>query len=259
MATKQQPLVLPPISQSLIKAVLPQDACPLQIKHKFIEGKPSPPSELMVRGQYFEHHLIGATRGGQEPVLEKLKKGGMSQAEKDLNELITYAKAMFDELGLNVAEGESQVEIQVGELEGHIDHINYDIQNRQRKAIYDVKYTETKYDDRWNGWADFDSLIDPKIQAAQYIMLYHAKYGQYIPYYFLVFGKSFWCRIIKVVVTGQSIVYHTNRIELTKQRLNQWKEDGWPAAPEYYKCAKCPYANECKHVATIPEIETFQI
>lgn len=247
------------ISQSLIKDVLPQSACPKQIGHKYIEGQRTPPSELMLRGQYFEHHLIGATRGGEVPELTKLKKGGKSQAEKDLEELITYARIILDAMKLDVSKGESQVEIQVDGLEGHIDHINTDIQNPARKAIYDVKYTETKYDDRWNGWADFESLTDAKIQAAQYVKLYHAMHGQYIPYYFLIFGKSFWCRIIKVVVTAAGMAIHNNRIDITKERMMQWNEEGWPAKPEFYKCLKCHFSDKCKFVATIPDIETYQI
>lgn len=252
---------MPVISQSIIKAVLPQDTCPLSIKRRYIDGEQVPPSDLMMRGRLFEYHLIGSTRGGDTPELPKLKKGGLSQSEKDLMELITYARSIFDEIGLDVSKGQSQVELfdQMHELEGHIDHINFDIQNPDRQAIYDVKYTETKYDDRWNGWADFDSKLDAKIQACQYILLYHENYGKYVPYYFLVFGKSFWCRIIKVVVTKESMSYHTIRIQQTMERLKTWMANGWPASPEFMKCSTCHFNTTCKFVATRPTIETYQI
>lgn len=252
----QQPMA---ISQTLIKAVLQQDACPLQLRRRFIDGEQIPPSDLMNRGKYFEHYLIGATRGGEVPVIEKLKKGGISQAEKDLNELITYAKVILDDIGLDVSKGQSQVELKSGLLEGHLDHINADIMNPDRKAIYDVKYTETRYDDRWNGWADFDSMVDQKIQASQYIMLYQLTHGHYVPYYFLVFGKSFWCRIIKVVVTEQTMVFHRNRIAATQDKIAEWSQKNWPAAPEFVKCGNCHFNSTCKQVATKPTIEIFQI
>jgi hypothetical protein len=249
-----------PISQTLIKDVIPVDACPLFVYYRHVEHKPTMQSDLMLQGNYFEHHVIGACRDGKEPVIPKLTKGGMSAEEKVLVERIAFAKDLLERLGVDVAGGEKQVEILTDEkLLGHIDLITNDFQQPDRKAIYDLKWTATKYDDRWNGWADFEHMVDQHIQARHYVLLCYLKYGVFMPYYFLVFGKSGWVRIIKVLVTRESMIFHERHIEQTNNRLLQWEEAGWPAVPDFKKCMDCDYHMECPHAALLPTVEQFKI
>lgn len=243
-----------------MKAALPVDACGQYIKYRFVDRIPYEPTELMMRGKLFEHHVLGSTRDGETPELKKLKRGGESKSEKDLMELVTYAKVILDEIGFNPSGGHVQVEIITDDgEEGHIDCIAPDFQKPSRNAIYDLKYTETRYDDRWNGWADFDNKGDEKLQARHYIYLYAKKHGVFLPYYFIVFGKSFWCKIIKVVVTNASMAAHEVVVNTTRDKLARWEQEGWPALPEFIKCGDCQYNTICKFVATKPTVEYFEI
>jgi hypothetical protein len=247
------------ISQTLIKDVLPNDACGRYVRYRHIDKLPTEQSDLMLYGNYFEHHLIGSTRDGKVPEIPTLKRGGLSEDQKKLDELIIYAKKVCGSIGLDIENGERQVALEAEGLQGHLDLISNDIQDLARKAIYDIKWTATKYDDRWNGWADFESMHDAKIQASQYIMLYKLCRGSYVPYYFIVFGKGFWCRIIKVVVTAETMIFHSNRIDATNNKIVDWQRNNWPAMPEFIKCQNCCFNTICDSVAYKPTIEIFQI
>jgi hypothetical protein len=71
------------ISQSLIKDIAivnssdPKEIikpahCPKWIKFKYVLGMETKTTDAQLYGQYFEWHLLGATRGGKEPVIPKV-------------------------------------------------------------------------------------------------------------------------------------------------------------------------------------------
>lgn len=251
-------------SQSLYKELLNPDTCPLYIKFKYIDCIERTPSDVMVRGQYFEHHLIGSTRNGNIPELPRLKMGGPTQAQKDLDALIPEAKSLLSRLGILSDPPEHslivQPEIIVDDEVAHPDFIGHDFQEPKRRALYDVKYTETALDDRWNGWADFDTTRQgDKFQAVHYTKLYFEKYGFWVPFYFLVFGKSGWVRILKVEITELGMDIYTNDVARAREVYKRHTKNKWSAMPLYNKCNACPYNSICPAAATLPEVETFQI
>jgi CRISPR/Cas system-associated exonuclease Cas4 (RecB family) len=256
------------ISQSFIKDSMGNDVCPKYIKYRFVDRIELPPTDAMLKGKYFEWHLLGATRDGTEPKFEELSRGrkaadgSMDKRPKEqleMDELISYAREVLKTVGLDTSQGEKQLRITTDGMDGHIDWVTKDISDATRKAIYDVKYTDTKFDDRWNGWADFESKWDAKLQAAHYTILYFAKYGVYLPFYFLVFGKAKWCRIIKVHLTQIGVDQHATKLADAEIRLDKWEEQGFPATPEFNKCMVCGYNGICPHRAIKPTIEIFEI
>jgi hypothetical protein len=122
-----------------------------------------------------------------------------------------------------------------------------------------VKYTETKYDDRWQGWADLEKLPDSMRQARHYVRLWHKKHGEYLPYYFFIFGKSGWCRVYKCTVSRETMEMHEREIEVVKGMLQQWKESGWQPSPSYDKCKSCRVSDHCEFMQTLPDIEIIAI
>lgn len=71
------------ISQSLIKDVIVTNSidqkevikpsyCPRYLKFKYIDKMETSCSDVMLSGQYFEWHLLGATRSGIEPILPRI-------------------------------------------------------------------------------------------------------------------------------------------------------------------------------------------
>ncbi len=245
------------ISQSLMNNVFEVN-CPQSIKLRYIEKVSSDQSEVMKRGLYFEWLLLG--QSSQEiPQLEKLKNGSKSQAEKDIDDLAEIAKKTLNSLGIKLDAIKAQLRIEIDGMSGLIDMVANDIENPDRLAIYDVKYTETKYDDRWNGWADLDNKLNSKRQARHYIYLYHLKYGVYLPYYFLVFGKSGWCRVIKCVMTSDSRELHIMEIDTVRNLLSQWKKTDWPAIPTYEKCRDCYVMQHCSYFKSSPDVEQYEV
>jgi CRISPR/Cas system-associated exonuclease Cas4 (RecB family) len=256
------------ISQSFIKDSMGSDVCPKYIEYRFVKRIELDPTPAMLKGKYFEWHLLGATRDGEEPKFEplvrgrKMENGEMDKrpaAQLEMDELVAYAREVLKTVGLDTSSGEKQIRITTDGMDGHIDWITKDITDPERQAIYDVKFTETAFDDRWQGWADFESKWDAKLQAAHYTILYFAKYGKYLPFYFLVFGKSKWCRIIKVHLTQNGVDQHATKLADAEIRFEKWTEQGFPASPEFNKCMACGYNGICPHRAIKPTIEIFEI
>jgi hypothetical protein len=216
-------------SQSLINSAIDRDVCPKYLKYKYLEKIEEKETEetksVMFRGRYFEWHLLGATRDGQEPKFHKNqipkkdkygKKDFRPQAQIDMDVIVEYARDILMGMGLDTDEGEKQLHLVSDDLEGHLDWVTKDFANPERQAIYDVKFTETAHDDRFRGWADFESKIEAKIQAIHYIKLMFYVRAVYMPFYFLVFGKSFWVRVIKVEMTNEGVNWHEMALEKTR-------------------------------------------
>jgi CRISPR/Cas system-associated exonuclease Cas4 (RecB family) len=249
-------------SQSLINDALFAEVCPKFIHYKYVLGIETDQEDeqnLMFKGRYFEWHLLGAVRGGEEPKFKPLSGGGKPKPEKDLLELVEYSKCVLKELGLDHTKGEKQLKLVSEDLQGHIDWKTSDIQKPERKALYDVKYTETQVDDRWNGWANFETKEESKIQAAQYITLHYLVHNEFLPFYFIIFGKSKWVRVIKVELTREGLEWHELKLNRVKEKVKGWLENEWKAEPEFNKCVKCGYYSFCKDKATKPTVETFTV
>lgn len=245
------------ISQSLMNNVFSVN-CPQAIKLRYIDKVSTEQSEAMKRGLYFEWLLLGQS-SQEAPQLEKLKNGGKSQAEKDIDDLAVIARRTLELLGINMGKIDTQMRLEHDGMSGIIDMIANDIENPDRLAIYDIKYTETKYDDRWNGWADLDNKPDSKRQARHYIHLYHLIHGKYLPYYFIVFGKSGWCRVIKCVMTAENLAMHMAEIETVKSNLYSWERLKWPAIPSYDKCRDCYVSEHCASFKATPDVEQYEV
>lgn len=179
--------------------------------------------------------------------------------ERALIELVKYAKNILLLLGIKPPEGESQVKIETDDLIGHLDHVNVNIADKARKAIYDLKYTETGENDRFNGWVDISQNVSAINQARHYIKLYHIKFGEYLPFYFLVFGKSGWVKIFKINLTEEGMASHDYSIESVREAVAKMEAENFPATPKFNKCAKCDFREMCDFRSTRPEIEEISL
>lgn len=188
-----------------------------------------------------------------------LTLGTPSEAQQTLDVIIGVARQILFLMGLDTSKGEKQAKLETATLVGHIDWITHDFKDPSRKAIYDVKWTETKIDDRWNGWGDFDVLTNPKTQAAQYIRLYHELTGEWIPFYFLLFAKSGWVRFLKITLTEGGLFVHQQQVEHATERIEQFTKTKWKGTPEFNKCINCPFADICPERAVLPTLEEFEI
>jgi hypothetical protein len=260
------------LSQSFMNDAIKNDICPAYLKNKYIdlieEREEEDTKNAMFKGRYFEWHLLGATRDGIEPIFDKNtigkkdlygRKDFRPAAEIEMDLIVENASELLYSMGLDPDEGEKQKEVISEDFIGHLDWVTRDLKNPDRKAIYDVKYTETKIDDRFIGWADFESKHESRLQAIHYIIMMYLETGEYMPFYFLIFGKSGWVRVIKVEMTSEGLTWHENTVKRVKERVELWKKTGWIAVPEYNKCIRCGYMSICKQRAISPNIEVFRL
>jgi PDDEXK-like domain of unknown function (DUF3799) len=243
------------ISQSLIGDVWDVNLCPHAIRLKYIQRVKVEPTEAMLKGNVFEYKLLGSTtEDGSIPELPKLVRGGDSADEKAINGVVALAQEIFEQMGIKIGRREYIV---IDGVSGQLDNVAQDFLNPEKEAIYDVKFTETKFDDRWDGWADFEKRIDSQIQARHYVYLFQKKYGYYPPFYFLVFGKSGWVRVIKVGVSKEVMEVHEAKIIETQEKIIELAEDGFRPAPTYEKCRNCRLKDICEFRKTTPDIEHY--
>lgn len=269
-------------SQSYVRDAVDVNVCPQALKFKFVDGleenEDDDTKNAMFYGRYFEWHLLGATRDGVEPVFKQNKTattkktpwGSIVKDYRPAEEIrligtVEKARKVIKGIGLDLNKGEKQVHLcHKGDngdtLEGHLDWVTNDFQNPTRQAIYDVKWTATKYDDRYNGWADFQNMQSQQFQATHYTALYYIIYKEWVPFYFLVFGKSGWVRVIQPQLTPLGLTNWEGIVKYAKERTRKFIATGWQATPEFNKCMKCGYFDRCPSAVNImPKPEIFEI
>lgn len=194
--------------------------------------------------------------GTKEALYERIKEfpaeyseGDPSTRQIEVDAVIAIAKQVLEKMGLDTTKGKKQVKLTHKDTEGHIDWIapNFISMIDEDECIIDVKYTETKVDDRYNGWADFQERSDiqvekAKTQAGQYTKLYFETFGKWVPYYFFIFGRSGWVNIIKMTILESGLADITFKQEKTRDILKGYVKSNWKAKPEYNKCIECPFA-----------------
>jgi len=211
-----------------------------------------------------DRHLLSAlTKEGLYKLIQKmpedLSKGSPSQIQLDLDQIILIAKQVLKLKGLDVEKGDKQVKIETDEEIGHLDWVTNDLIEQPKIALYDVKYTETKADDWRNGWGNVDEKDSAKIQAAHYTYLYHEATGEWAPFYFLIFGKGGWIKIMKMTLTPDGLTFHKLAIEQAKDILSKFVKSKWKARPEYNRCLACDFYEICDQKAILPEIQEIYI
>jgi len=244
------------LSQSGLKDWLADDLCLHQWKLKHIDHAEQPYNDTFNKGHYFEYLLINETsKNGEAPKPQYLKDGvTMTKEYRDLTQSAEEAKRIWSELGIEIDCVGCRMEH--GNTKGLFDVV---ATWNDRKCIIDVKYTETKETDWRNGWGNPSEKVEAHIQARHYVKLYHDVHGEWLPFFFFVFGKSGWIKIIKCNVAVDSMEQHQDMIDGFFPGLRAAESEGFPALPKFNKCRSCPFFESCEHKATLPEIETIEI
>ena len=233
------------ISQSLIKDIQNAERCNLRTKKNYIDGIRTTPSALMLKGLFFEDRLIGSTRGGDKIELPKGKNGNTLKSEVDLLELVAESEKVM--LNMEVEPIEVQPSWQWEDLTGHPDLIaNFN----GSKCIIDIKYTETKEDDRWHGWGDPESM--DHLQAMFYTYLHKQLFEKYIPFYYFVFGKSGWVKVIQIKIEEGSMDIFEQQLNIARRDIREFKPT---PIGKYNVCRKCDLFDTCESATKVPEIE----
>jgi hypothetical protein len=137
------------------------------------------------------------------------------------------------------------------DLEAHIDAVAI---IEGRKAIVDCKYTETAENDFRNGWGDLDSKSN--IQPVHYVYMSKFIYGEYLPFYYWIFGKTGWVKLVKVEVMPTAIEEHEFNLERHREHLAEFKPQ---PANSYNKCRTCHHWDYCDYKTTLPTIDLHEV
>ena len=241
------------ISQSAIKSFYDENFCELKWEKFFVEGYRSTPTAAMIDGLVFEELTIGSTRDNESFIgmIPRLKNGNVSKREADLVYLSEFAKKTMKDLDIKIIE--VQPEWETDTLIGHPDAL---ITYKGNKAIMDLKYTGVKEDEscRWNPYAWSDLEYKDFRQALHYVEMYYQKEGEYLPFFYLVFGKSGWVKFISVDITSSALDDYRMLLDTFRADLKSFT----PKPIKSYKiCRKCPIL--CNKRTETPNIINIEI
>jgi hypothetical protein len=228
------------ISQSMIRDFYNPENCQIKWEESYLNGFRNQPSAAMLDGLVFEQHVIGMSRGGEVYEIPKGKTGKPLKRETDLLALAEKSKQMMEELDIELID--VQPEWETDELIGHPDAL---IKYKGELAIMDLKYTAIKEDDRarWNPFA-WGSLVDKETgevykdfsQAIHYIEMYYQEHGVYLPFFYLIFGKSGWCKFIMIEPTFETLEKYRLKLKRFRNDLKDFKPK---PMKDYSVCRKC--------------------
>ena len=239
------------ISQSSIKDFYNEEICKIKWEEMYVNGYRNKPSAAMLDGLVFEQLTIGESRGGEIYEIPKLKSGKPSKRESDLISLSEFAKDTMKSLDIKLLE--VQPEWETDTLIGHPDAL---IEYKGNKAIMDLKYTGVKETEscKYNPYAWSDLEYKDFRQALHYVEMYYQLYKEYLPFFYLVFGKSGWVKFISIDITNSAIedyrmllrTFSSDLIDFTPKPINK-----------YSICRKC--ALECTKRTNKPNIINIEI
>jgi len=238
------------VSQSALRDFYNEDFCKVKWEEMYINNYRTKPTAAMIDGLFFEQNVIGESRGGEVYNIPKLKTGKPSKRETDLLKLSKFAKQTIKDLEIELID--VQPEWSSKELIGHPDAL---IKYKGELAILDLKYTAIKETEsaRFNPYAWSDLEYKDFSQAIHYIELYKQMYDIYLPFFYLVFGKSGWVKFICIDLTKKSLDEYKDKIKRFQQDFKTFKPVG---INNYETCRKCPIM--CNERIYKPQIITVE-
>lgn len=239
------------ISQSALKDFYNPDYCKIKWEESYVNGYRSKPTAAMLDGLVFEQNVIGLSRGGEVYHIPKLKTGKPSKRETDLLKLADFAKQTMKDLDIELID--VQPSWNVGDLSGHPDAL---VKFKGELAIMDLKYTGVREDEscKWNPYAWSDLEYKDFRQALHYVEMYYQTHGEYLPFFYLVFGKSGWVKFISIDITLSAMDDYRLLLNTFRNDLKNFKPKG---IGKYSICRKCPVM--CNKRVEKPEIITIEI
>ena len=231
-------------TQSLIKDIMPEDFCPHYIHLKYVEGLRTEPTKAMQCGLLFESELLGSARGGKYE-MPKLKSGKPSADEIAVLNNVSYAKNIFDKIGVKILKVQPFVELD--DRSGHLDAI---AELYGKRVILDVKWTGMS-NEQYKRELRYGTMESYLTQARHYQSIIATDF------YFLVFGKSNWCEIIYIPYDEQAVAEHVN--EYSDVATAKFENlDNYEFNATFDKCNQCRLKDLCKKKVEKPEPKHYE-
>lgn len=237
--------------------------CPAQVKATMFSDSEfeSLPTASMMKGLYFENLALDLNRDIEVPILKNGKKPVdyeriEAQAEKFKNikedhEIMIYSKQEFIEVDYTE-------EIK---LFGTLDFVSSLRENDEifhEKAIVDLKLTGNVYSTFGDySWA-FPTNMD-HTQAFMYNELYKIKYGEDLPFFYMVFdySPSMNYKIFRKQISSIERAQLTESIRMAIARIKYFDENGWIEIPRHDRCGNCPLKDTCNKFTNKRNVEVI--
>lgn len=221
------------ISQSLLRDMMSEAGyCGHYLNEVYNNGYRTPPTDAMLQGLVFEQAILGATARGEMYEIPKLKSGEKSKAERDLDEVIAYARQVL--AANEIVFDEVQPARERAHLSGHIDALGT---YHGQPYIFDLKFTGMAYSqwERELKWGNISAHFT--LQARQY----QAIVGP-LPFMFIVFGRG-WCRLFELPYDQDAVEHHS---EIAAEALETFNAMDYRPTTDSRLCFECRLADVCK-------------
>lgn len=254
------------ISQSMIKAFNQDDYCPMKLKVVYVKKTHSLiPSDSMLRGVFFETLCLGSGVHGKVLTdLKRLKNGKKSVAQERIELQAKEFPIILNSHGMSIDDKDVYLEIDYEpgiKLNGTIDFISSiwdDVDGPIEKSIIDLKLTASIYSQFGPYCWHFPHNMD-HTQAFMYTYLWNKKYGEELPFYYLVFDykpKPEY-KIVKKLVGRLELYELRESIRKTIEKINFHESKGYFTNPMYHNCRNCPLKDTCPDVTKAKKIESI--
>jgi len=169
-------------------------------------------------------------------------------ARKHKGDLVTGENSIFDQLGVIIDQVQPELEADVDGF-SFIMHPDLGALVNKKLAWIDIKYTDTKESDRFHGWGDLEAM--DHTQAKFYTWLWHKMTGDWIQFFYLVFGKDGWVKWIEVKFDDATMAAFELEVMDVAKAVENWipKPIG-----RFNTCQKCPFFDKCDKAQRVPEV-----
>lgn len=253
------------ISQSFIKAMNkgrhPEELtardnprCPAKAHAIYIEGRHSPSTDAMLKGNYFEMLVYGGTEEGGEYQMKRTSTGAktveQTRVENQANKFLTAIKTRKR---MNLIRPREHILVRIAEgimFRARLDVVTSFLDDQgqyHEEIILDTKVT----DNILSSYGEFswgDPINMDHTQAAAYSWAFERKYKKRVPFYYAVFDVSpkERYRFIGGTVPDTLITEFKADVRRTIATLLEYNRSGeWPTVPSHSNCENCPIKKEC--------------
>lgn len=257
------------ISQSLIKNLGREDACPRRIMEVYVNNLKTDPNEAQLKGMLFEYHITASAGiSGQVPI-EPVGTGNKRYVDfvRVEEQAFFVRDVLLPHYGFELYASDVELSTEFASphlpvpitVRGRLDAIGL---REGKPCIIDFKATAT-IDSPHAMYAWKSPSTMDHTQAYLYMWLYarnrEVNWNGYIPdFYYIVaeWGPKKDYEIIRVKWNALKVMEVEQAIIAGHSLMRQHHADGWPEIPSFYECRGCPVRHACAKRKTFKEIKT---
>ncbi len=232
--------------------------CPAKAYAIYVEGRNSPPTKAMVKGNYFETLVFGATEDGSKVRMKRKLNGEKTVEEKRVEiQAHRFQTTMAQERKMNFLRIRDHANIRIAEniiFRARMDMVTSFMD--EDGVYYDEVIMDTKMTDSldstfgpfaWGNPANMDHT-----QATAYSWAFEKKYGHRVPFWYCVMDVSpnMKYKFIGGMISDMQRQEFVTDLRRTLAAISEYhKAKHWPKVPSSMNCKNCPVKNTCPSFA----------